>query len=100
MAGKYLDSDCILALIKETDWLKNDVERCIGDEDALFTSLFTVVECKLVISREMKRDDIHEITKKILDRNIKLLPLTAEAQMCPVLSLQQPNHLHDLFLRF
>lgn len=83
MAGKYLDSDCILALIKETDWLKNDVEEWIKDEEVLFTSIFSIVECKLVISREMKRDDIHDIITKIRERDIRLLPLTAEVEDLP-----------------
>ncbi len=80
MDGRYLDTDCVLALIKDTDWLKNDVERILEDHHDRYTSILTVIECKLVISREMNRNRIHDIDGSIQKWNISFLPLDPEVE--------------------
>lgn len=80
MAGMYLDTDCVLALIKQNDWLKEDVEKRIKDHYSLYTSILTVIECKLVISREMKRDEMYDLDSLIQVRNIRFLPLDTEVE--------------------
>lgn len=75
MAGRYLDTDCILALIKESDWLKSHVENAVGPDEKYYMSVLTVIECKLVISREDQREKIHDLNVRIMDHNIELLPV-------------------------
>jgi len=38
-------------------------------------SVLTVIECKLVISREDQREKIHDLNVRIMDHNIELLPV-------------------------
>ncbi len=71
----YLDTDCVLALIKESDWLKVLVGSRLKEERDLCTSVITVIECKLVISREEKRDHMHDTGSAIKNEKIGLLPL-------------------------
>ena len=51
----YLDTDIILALIKKDDWLRPYVDMKKIKNPT--TSVLTVIECKLVISREYGRED-------------------------------------------
>ncbi|MFW3145324.1 MAG: PIN domain-containing protein [Thermoplasmatota archaeon] len=81
MAGKYLDTDCLLALIKESDWLKADVEMVVQGEDRLFTSVFTNKECKLVISRESARKDMHDMEVHFNRYNVRMLPFDERVEM-------------------
>ena len=74
----YLDSDCVLALIKDSDWLKNTVKERVSTENELFTSAVTIIECKLVISREEQRELMHDIDSKIIEAGIQLLPFNLE----------------------
>ncbi|MGA1873117.1 MAG: type II toxin-antitoxin system VapC family toxin [Thermoplasmatota archaeon] len=80
MAGRYLDTDCILALIKESDWLKSDVQKALHDDQRNYTSILTLVESKLVISREEERDSIHDLSDLIKAMNIELLPMDQEVE--------------------
>jgi len=80
VAGIYLDTDCILAIIKDSDWLKADVTRSIAKGNDYFTSILTVVECKLVISRELDRNRIFSIDEQIRTLNIQFLIFDAEVE--------------------
>lgn len=71
----YLDTDSVLALVKESDWLKTDVEMRIKGEKTLCTSVMTVVECRLVLIREEGRDVSHSVEKVLKKTKIQLLPL-------------------------
>ena len=39
----YLDTDCILALVKDSDWLKKPVQRRLKQEKKLSTSVLSIV---------------------------------------------------------
>ncbi len=71
----YLDTDCVLALIKKDDWLRVAVHRRLKGERALVTSVLTVVECQLVASREEERDRVFDIGRAIRKKDIDLIPL-------------------------
>jgi hypothetical protein len=71
----YLDTDCILALIKESDWLKEPVQKRLLKEKGLCTSVLSVIECKLIFAREEKLETSLLVEDKITKEHIKLLPL-------------------------
>ena len=71
----YLDADCVLALIKKGDWLGDAVCRRLKGERAPMTSVLTVVECQLVLSREEGRERITDVGKAIGEKGISLLPI-------------------------
>lgn len=71
----YLDTDCILALVKESDWLKEHVEKKLKKEKKLYTSVLSVVESRLVLMREANLEIVLSLEEKIEKMNIKLLPL-------------------------
>ena len=71
----YLDTDCILALIKDSDWLKASVQKRLKHEKKLFTSVLSVVECRLVLLRESTPKEVFSIEEAIKKWKIKLIPL-------------------------
>jgi predicted nucleic acid-binding protein len=71
----YLDTDCILALVKEKDWLKKSVEKRIKKEKKLYTSVLSVVESRLVLTREENIDLALSVEDKLKNLKINLLPL-------------------------
>jgi uncharacterized protein with PIN domain len=71
----YLDTDCILALVKDSDWLKAPVEKRLKNEKRLVTSALTVVECRLVLLREASLQDAFRVEDVIKKWKIKLIPL-------------------------
>jgi len=71
----YLDTDCILALVKDSDWLKEPVTKKIKREKKLSTSVLTVIECRLVLLRENTPEEAFRVEKVINKWKIKLIPL-------------------------
>ena len=71
----YLDTDCILALVKDSDWLKKPVERRLRSEKKLYTSVLSVVECRLVLLRESTPEEAFRVEEEIKKWKIKLIPL-------------------------
>ena len=67
----YLDTDIILAIIKEKDWLKEFVDASkIKDPK---TSTFTIIEAEIILAREYERKDIFSMSEKLKKPNIKIL---------------------------
>lgn len=75
MVNVYLDTDCIIALVKENDWLKTAVKNRLKKEKKLCTSVITVIECRLVLTRENTIEEALSVEKIISRYKIKLLPL-------------------------
>ena len=75
MVKVYLDTDCILALVKDSDWLKRPVERRIKNNRRLCTSVLSVVEARLVLMREEDIGSVFKIEEKLKAHKIKLLSL-------------------------
>lgn len=80
VAGRYLDTDCILASIKESDWLKPHIEKVVQGEDRFFTSVLTNIECKLVLSRESAREDMDDMEAHYHRYNVKMLPFDEKVE--------------------
>ena len=74
----YLDTDCVLALVKDTDWLKESVQNRIRGEKSLCTSVLTVVESRLVLIRESTIKVAFDVEKSLDEWEIRLLPLDKE----------------------
>ena len=72
----YLDTDCILALVKEEDWLKQDVMDFIRGKKNLNTSVITVLECRMVLLRKEEVDIALKVEEIIKEYGINLYPLT------------------------
>ncbi len=75
MVNVYLDTDCILALVKDSDWLKKPVEQRIKKEKRLCTSVLSVVESRLILMREENIESALGVEEKLKNLHIKLLPL-------------------------
>ena len=71
----YLDTDCILALVKDSDLLKKPVQRSLKSEKKLLTSVLSIVECRLVLLRESIPEEAFRVEKEIKKWKIKLIPL-------------------------
>lgn len=70
----YLDTDIILALVKEEDWLKEHVNlKKIKDPK---TSVFTIIEAEIVLRREYPRELSLSVLDKVKSLEIGLLPMT------------------------
>ena len=69
----YLDTDIILALIKEEDWLKKYVH--FSQLQCPQTSVFTIVEARIVLLREYSRKEALSVLPQIKKLNVQLLPL-------------------------
>lgn len=48
----YVESDFLLALIKDNDWLKESAEEIYRNNEELWTSRFTLIELLVVSYRE------------------------------------------------
>lgn len=67
----YLDTDIVLALVKEKDWLKEFVDASkIKDPK---TSTFTIIEAEIILAREYERKDIFSMSEKLKKLKIKIL---------------------------
>jgi len=71
----YLDTDCILALVKDSDWLKEPVQKKIKLEKRLVTSVLSVVECRLVLLRENTPEEAYNVENTLKKWKIKLIIL-------------------------
>ena len=71
----YLDTDCILALAKDSDWLKDTIKKRIKGETDLCTSVLTIIECRLVLLRESTKGNALNIEEVCKDWKISLLGL-------------------------
>lgn len=71
----YLDTDCILALVKDSDWLKEPVQKRLKHEKKLISSVLSVVECRLVLLRESTPEEAFSVEEAIKKWKIKLIPL-------------------------
>jgi len=89
----YLDTDCILALVKDSDWLKVSVEKRLKGEDKLVTSVLTVVECRLVLLREATIDEAFRVEEVIKCWKIKLIPLDEKVMKRSKKLMQQNDFL-------
>lgn len=76
----YLDTDCVLALIKEKDWLKEFVLERIEDESSLMTSMISILECRLVLSREDNRSKSIDLVEMIKKFKMELIPYDVETE--------------------
>ncbi len=75
----YLDTDVILSQIKEKDWLKDIVRRKLESIDEKFvTSAITIVECQIVLIRELGRDEAVKVPERIEKLGVEILPLSKE----------------------
>lgn len=72
----YLDTDVILALIKEEDWLKGvvDRERLVRAK----TSVITVIEVQLIYYEKGTREFLRGVQSMIRDEGVEVLSLTPE----------------------
>ena len=89
----YLDTDIILALIKDDDWLKQYVD--IDKLHPAKTSTFTILEARIVLQREYSREialdvlsnvrslkiDILEIDEKIISKSQELIERYSKLNM-------------------
>lgn len=73
----YLDTDVLLALLKEDDWLQADIDSASFDSPK--TSIITAVEIQLVMFDSWSRSELATVYEAISDLNIDILPLTVEA---------------------
>lgn len=73
----YLDLDVILAELKTDDWLASavDLDSIAGPK----TSVATGIELQYVMEEEWNRDRVVRAHREIVERNIEMVPLTAEA---------------------
>ena len=75
----YLDTDVILSLLKERDWLKESVEKKLREvNEKLKTSAITIVECQIVLIREESRSSATDVLDRIRELRVEVLPLTEE----------------------
>lgn len=72
----YLDTDIILALIKEEDWLKEHVKKL--KLNGAKTSAITIIEARIVLDREYSRIKAIETLDKIKNLKIEIIPLDEE----------------------
>lgn len=69
----YLDTDIILALIKEDDWLKKYVN--ISKLKSAKTSVITIIEARIVLEREYSRNEAIKVLSKLKKFNMQILPI-------------------------
>lgn len=73
----YLDTDVLLALLKDDDWLQTDVESATFDNPK--TSTVTAIEIQLVQIDSWARSNVATVYTEIEELNIDVIPLTGEA---------------------
>lgn len=75
----YLDTDVVLSQIKPEDWLKDIVKRKLDEvNEKLRTSAITVVECQIVLLRDVSRSSALKVTEDVETMGIEILPITME----------------------
>jgi uncharacterized protein with PIN domain len=89
----YLDTDCILALVKDSDWLKASVEKRLKGENKLVSSVLTVVESRLVLLRETTPEEAFRVEEIIKKWKIKLIPLDEKVMKKSKKLMQQNDFL-------
>ncbi len=72
----YLDTDVILSVLKDEDWLKEAVSFDELEEPK--TSLITALEIQLIYFDKRDKDFIAAVPAKMEDMNIEVLPLKKE----------------------
>lgn len=72
----YLDTDLVLGLLKDDDWL-SEVASSFGVADAK-TSTSTVIEVQYVLEDVWPRQRLVSVHSAITDQEVELVPLTAE----------------------
>ena len=76
----YADTDFILALIKESDWLKENAESLFSlHEKEIWTSPFALQEILMIAYRE--RYDIQKVMNQV-NLLIQIHPVQLTAEMC------------------
>lgn len=76
----YLDTDCVLAIIKDEDWLKETVQDRIREEKELLTSMITILECRIVITRDNERSKSLCLLEKLAEFGIRMVPYDQEIE--------------------
>lgn len=72
----YLDTDVILASIKDDDWLASEVDLASIDEPV--TSTATTMEVQYVMQDEWPRERLAAAATDIDETGVELVPLTEE----------------------
>ena len=67
----YLDTDILLALIKQKDWLKPYIKMSKIKNPK--TSTLAVIEAEIILLREYDRKDIFDVMKKLENLKIEVL---------------------------
>jgi predicted nucleic acid-binding protein len=69
----YLDTDIILALIKDEDWLKPHINlKRIKNPT---TSVFAIIEAEIVLLREYGKEHVFPILNNIKSKKVKIISL-------------------------
>jgi predicted nucleic acid-binding protein len=72
----YLDTDIVLALVKKDDWLKNYVN--LSQLRPACTSVFTVVEARIVLEREYGRREALQVLPTVKKLGITIMSLDSD----------------------
>ncbi|MEF8827176.1 MAG: PIN domain-containing protein [Halapricum sp.] len=90
----YLDTDVILASLKDDDWLASsvDVETMATPK----TSVATGIEVQFVMEDDWRRDSLADSHREILESGIELIPLTT-AVMDAAGELRRGDHRINVF---
>ncbi len=70
----YLDTDVILALVKQEDWLQEHID--LSKLQPAATSVITILEARLVLEREYGRKQALDVLSSVQKHQITLLPFT------------------------
>lgn len=69
----YLDTDILLSVIKEEDWLKDYID--ISKISKKKTSTLTIIEARIVLEREYSREKAVNALLKIKNTGLEILPI-------------------------
>ncbi len=69
----YLDTDILLALIKQEDWLKKYV--VLSDLKNPKTSALNIIEARIVLNREYSREHAINVLSKVYKLKIKIIEI-------------------------
>ncbi|WP_049888910.1 type II toxin-antitoxin system VapC family toxin [Natronococcus occultus] len=72
----YLDTDPVLAVLKDDDWLSSEVD--LEAIDTPKTSVATAIEVQYVMEDSWNRDELSEAHRTIAAEGIELVPLSVE----------------------
>lgn len=72
----FLDTDILLALVKEKDWLKSfvDLKKMSNPK----TSVLNILEAQLVLMKELGREESLNLLFKIKEKKIQIVALPVE----------------------